>query len=71
MTTEQRQEAAKKAAETRKRNAERREAKRQALAADKEEQLAALRAVRDDPKTEPADRVKAVELIEMVKRLYG
>ena len=58
-----------KAAETRRLNQERRAERRRRIEEERAAQLAALRAVRDDPATEPGDRLKAVELIETINRL--
>lgn len=45
------------------RNKQAREERARFRAAEREAQLTALRRVRDDPKTEPGDRLRAIELI--------
>ena len=52
------------AAETRARNRQAREARERVRRAEREAQLAGLRQVRDDPRTGPGDRLRAIELIE-------
>ncbi len=45
------------------RNKQAREERTRFRAVERAAQLAALRRVRDDPKTEPGDRLRAIELI--------
>lgn len=54
------------AAETRVKNRQAREEQARLRNAEREAQLSALRLVRDDPKTEPGDRLRAVELIHEI-----
>jgi len=54
---------AEKGVETRRRNKERRDAKRFALCNDTETGLSILREIRDNPDSMPFDRIEAIRLI--------
>ena len=64
LTPEQRHAAALKSGETRRRNIEIRAERDRLAREDKEQRLAVLRSIRDDETATPAERLKAVELIE-------
>ena len=70
MTNEQRAAAAAKGAATLRahKEAERERLRRQE--AEKQAQLAALRRVRDDPDSSPADVLRAVELLDRLTARY-
>ena len=55
-----------KAKITREMNRQRRKERQERWQAEREKQLYALRLVRDDPRTAPADRLRAAELIHEI-----
>ena len=66
MTDEQKN----RAAEKRRATAERKRQHKQALKAEREAQLDALRRVRDNPDAGPADVLRAVELLDKLTPKY-
>ena len=60
------------AQETRKRNAQARRERRERERAERAAQISALRLVRDDPSSTPAERMRAVEiLLKLEGEHYG
>lgn len=56
------------AAETRKRNTQARRERHERERAERAAQISALRLVRDDPSSTPAERMRAVELLVELER---
>ena len=56
------------AAETRKRNTQARSERHERERAERAAQISALRLVRDDPSSTPAERMRAVELLVELER---
>ena len=68
-TPQQRHEAAAKGAQTARRNRERREAMEANRKAEMAAQIAALRRVRDDPDSSSTEILRAVELLDKLRRI--
>ena len=63
-----RRKSAQRGVETRRRNSEARRERRRAETEEIKAQAAALRQIRDNPEAAPAERLKAIELLESMKK---